>query len=214
MVSCRLACFASLISLVVGVGLGAVAQRTFGQRNRVVVETLTGEVPKPIASLPVPTPPEKKVELPKAPVDEWLEGPDKPYVEQDLAIAVGPVRIGTVKTKASFNSDDSIYTVIPIVITNRSSDRKIDYCTWPRGPATTCELKDDKGNQYTLYHGDLDVIEGQNGLAAIYPGKTHADVLLFERPVDAAQALFLRLSADVIGGKGCGRFKLTLPKER
>jgi hypothetical protein len=213
MVSCRLACFACLIALVAGVGLGAVAQRIYSQRHRAVVHTPTEELRKPVASLPTALP-EKKAEPPKAPADEWLEAPDKCYVEQDLAITVGPVRIGSVKTKPSFNSDDSIYTVIPIVITNRSTNRKVDYCTWPRGAAATCELKDDKGNQYAIFHGDIDAIEGQNGSAAIYPGKTHADILLFERPVDAAQILFLQLSADVIGGKGCGRFKLALPKER
>jgi len=215
MVSWRLACFSSLIALFVGVGLGAVAQRIYGQRQRpIVADNAIVELPKPVEEVPKVAPPPKEVKPAKPATDDWLDAPDKSYVEQEMAITVGPVRIGPVKTKPSFNSDDGIYTVIPIVIANRSTDRKIDYCTWPRGLATTCELKDDKGNQYTIYHGNLDVIEGQNGSAAIYPGKTHADLLLFERPVDAAQTLYLQLSADVIGGKGCGKFKLALPKER
>lgn len=102
-------------------------------------------------------------------------------------------------------SDDK-FLILAVRITNLSTARKLEYSTWQRGATLVDDLKN---NYKAANFGFGTDIVGNLGSAAIYSDKPQTDILVFERPVLAADDLFLELPARNVGGDLA--FRLRIP---
>jgi hypothetical protein len=102
--------------------------------------------------------------------------------------------------------------VIGLRVTNAGIARKITYAGWggtqtQDGPA----LRDNLGNSYPEKVFDPGwVVKGRAKGAAIPPGKTLDDVLIFQAPPATVERLRLELPATAVGAEG--RLRLEIPR--
>jgi regulator of protease activity HflC (stomatin/prohibitin superfamily) len=95
------------------------------------------------------------------------------------------------------------YLWVKITIENKSKTKKCDYMGWSADIITIdkrASVHDELGNTYRrISFGITDKVVGQLPRGdSIYPGKSLADVLVFEVPVDGAKELRLTLPAQQI----------------
>jgi hypothetical protein len=144
--------------------------------------------------------------------------PDASTLPVDLSkqmVVLDPIRIHLVRTHVgkvplktiggTGESKDDLFQVT-LRIENTHQTRKLDYHGWStEGPwlSDSGTLADEHGNHYKrITFGFGNKVAGQVYSESIYPGESITDVLVFERPVDAAKRLTLTLPASNFGGKG------------
>ncbi len=129
-----------------------------------------------------------------------------------VAVEVGKPRIVRADGRPGTPRDD--YLIIHLELTNNDPTKRIAYSGWggrvPR--AQRGILVDNHNNSYELKTFPQGPIEGQQTRTSLYPGEPMADLLVFERPVPAAEFLRLELPAAAFGETGAIRF--TIPKQR
>ena len=138
----------------------------------------------------------------------------KPQQQDDIRVTV--LRAAIEKVQVSHYSDkesmDELLT-IRLRIENLSGTRKHSYSGWGKSSpflSDSVSLADYLGNRYALVHfGALARIVGQVATADIYPEKELEDLLVFERPVDAATAVLLTLPGKNAGAQSDFEFIIT-----
>jgi hypothetical protein len=102
--------------------------------------------------------------------------------------------------------------VLGLRLTNAGVTRKINYAGWGgKDPAAQPVLRDNRGKAYPLKTFAAGwVVKGRAGEAAIPPGKSLDDVLVFEAPPDDISYLRLELPAAPVGAKG--QLRMEVPK--
>jgi hypothetical protein len=147
---------------------------------------------------------------------QWASAAD-PVRQGDIELRVTQVLEGKVPLRTGFDdretaSQDDLLA-INIEMKNLSRSSKIEYSSWQgrdmafsRDYAT---LQDNFGNGYKRisFGFGMDIV-GQTQSDSIYPGKSLADVLVFELPVDTAEYLNLELPAKNFGGEGMLRLRI------
>lgn len=103
----------------------------------------------------------------------------------DTAVAIGSSAYDSKASNGMF--------VVEIEVTNESRTKKRDYV----GSAQSCIAHDNLGNSYESYRpgSRYDVFGQVNGVAAVYPGESWKDLLIFEPPVDAADYVEILIPA-------------------
>jgi len=152
---------------------------------------------------------------PPAPAVQWADASNA-VRQGDVQVQVKGLTVGKVSLKDMFGETlESVDEVLALtlVISNMSAGKKIDFSTW-RGADFSFRrdfgsLTDDKENVYRRINFGLGrkPVGGADS-ESIYPGKTITDVLVFEKPVDAAKWLHLELPAGNFGGEGMIRFEV------
>jgi len=103
--------------------------------------------------------------------------------------------------------------LIRLSITNMTQGKKIDYSGWMGDYASLrdidSELTDNNDNRYksVTFGATTDVKDAETS-TSIYPGKTHADAIVFELPIEGVEYLRLKLSAKAFGEDGEIRFQI------
>ena len=115
-------------------------------------------------------------------------------------------------------SKDNLLTIV-MQITNVSQTKKVDYRTWGAKSLSMrrdfAKVRDEYDNFYKrLDFGFGNKPTGRTEQASIRPGESMTDVLIFERPVDAARFLHLELPGANFGGEGMIRFEIPLTKNK
>lgn len=102
-----------------------------------------------------------------------------------------------------------------VLVSNLSRTRLIQFTTWRAKQFSTeadsATLTDNNGNIYANYQYDRPLYEEQDE-ATIYPGRSYADLITFQIPVENSKWLHLELPAGNFGGIGSVRFEI--PKSR
>ena len=165
----------------------------------------------PTAGEPDETPAPPKIEFHDA---------KNPLQLGNVKIQITQVVIGKVPLHRKIMGDDTesqddLLTVW-LEITNTTTNKKIDYQGWMSSFASMMDidavLTDNNDNRYRgISFGATSVVKDAKTNESIYPGKSIADAVVFELPIDGAEYLDLKLSA-----KGCkedGEFKFRIPAE-
>ena len=123
------------------------------------------------------------------------------------ALGFSPVVLSDSDNRFRLPTDER-YMWFHLHIQNTSRTRKYDYSTWG-GPRSgilfladeVATLQDDCGNSYNrvIFANKL---VGRTSSAAIYPGDSIEDLLVFEAPVAAAKSFLLRLPGMALEQKG------------
>lgn len=149
---------------------------------------------------------------------EWAPH-DQPVRQGDIQVQILGASVGKVSVDDALSfSDEPSYSAedllaITLSISNLSETKKITYRTWAgadfsfdRDYAT---LRDEHENTYARSaFGSTAEPVGRTRHESIRPGESVTDVLVFERPIDAAEALRLELPAENFGGEGMLRIEL------
>jgi hypothetical protein len=134
----------------------------------------------------------------------------------DVQVQVKGVKVGKIAVKDIMSGDQQSnddLLAVTIEVSNLSAGKKIDFTTW-RGERMSFDLAfasltDDNENTYKrISFGATTRIVGGVDNESIYPGKAISDVLVFEKPVDAAKWLHLELPAKNFKGEGVLRFAI------
>ncbi len=163
-------------------------------------------------------------------VDESTDSPQPPKVEfhdaksplqlGNVKLQITRVEIGKVPLHRTIMGDDTEskddLLMIWLEITNTTTNKKIDYQGWMSTYASLSDinavLTDNNDNRYRgISFSATSVVKDAKTNESIYPGKSIADAVVFELPIDGAEYLDLKLSA-----KGCkedGEFKFRIPIE-
>ncbi len=126
---------------------------------------------------------------------------------------IGPVQIrDAIRGTLSDSAED--YLAIPVTVFNKSDVRKLEY----QGSAsnifiTHATVTDDLGNKYrAIDFGLIDKVAGQQKDVSLYPGESAADLYVFERPVDKAKNLTLRIDGQALGQDQPFQVRFSTPK--
>lgn len=149
---------------------------------------------------------------------DWAPS-DQPVRQGDIQVKIIEARVGTVEIRGRYGLEgdtertDDAYTVITLEITNLGTTKKIEYASWGGKGYDRVRhlagLQDEFENDYTRAIGDLRGTPiGRTPEASIRPGDSVIDVLVFERPIDAATVLRLTLPAIRFGGEGMLRLEI------
>ncbi len=127
-----------------------------------------------------------------------------------VAVELGKPRIVRAGGRPGTPRDD--YLIIQLELTNNDPAKKVVYSGWGgRVPiAQRATLVDNHNNSYEPKTFPQGPIEGQQTRTSLYPDEPMADLLVFERPVSAAEVFRLELPAAAFGETGAIRF--TIPK--
>ncbi len=143
---------------------------------------------------------------------------DKPLVVGDVEIRITSVTVGVVpltRIDGSLGESAKSHLSIKIEVKNLSTNRKIRYESFA-GPAFSpyadrASLRDNFGNSYNAVgFKSLAVPVGRTERESIYPGKSIADVLLFEPPVDGIKFLDLELPLSLVEASGDARVRIPM----
>lgn len=129
----------------------------------------------------------------------------------DIKISFGKPAVGKVQVKGfgdAVADSDETYLKVPLVVANGSAAKKFDYRSVNRLHAPS--LKDEHGNSYKMTDPGINDIVGHTPRAPVYPGKSVADVWLFEPPVAAATEASLVVPLEPFGGTGRAMVKMRL----
>ena len=146
--------------------------------------------------------------------DAWKSASTTTQLD-DLEVAFATAKIGKVPLinfgKEGQSKDELL--IITLTLTNKSAEKKIEYRGWGGDPISIGEaaatLTDDRGNRYKRIHFGMSTpIKGQLSNESIYPGGAKTDVLVFEKPIDNAEALRLELPGAAIGSSEVGRIAI------
>lgn len=120
--------------------------------------------------------------------------------------------------------DDALF--IPVIVSTDSPKERVGFRAWrePFGGARGATIADNNGTKYDMRGFDADIdgliapllrerLKGDIGTGSgpVYANQPRVDVLLFDRPTQAAEYLDLDLDAANVGEKGTIRFRI--PRE-
>jgi hypothetical protein len=134
----------------------------------------------------------------------------------DVQVQIKGAKVGKIAVKDYMGGDKESsdeLLAITVEVSNLSAGKKIDFTTW-RGERLSFEgafssLTDDNENTYKrINFGSTTRIVGGVENESVYPGKAVTDMLVFEKPVDAAKWLHLELPAKNFKGEGVLRFEI------
>jgi len=157
--------------------------------------------------------------VPEEPTVEWASI-EHPIRQGDLQLRFVSAKIGKVEIEQqfSFGDDGTAFSenellAITLELTNLSETKKIDYKTWAGEDVSFrrdfATLIDEYENSYArVGFGFSAKLIGRTESASIRPGERVTDVLVFETPIDAAEALRLELPARNFGGEGMLRIEI------
>jgi hypothetical protein len=197
------------------VGVGSALQQIEAERNKPKTQAT------PANPSGATTPEEAGAAKPSAGAATVWHGADEPLALGDVTLRITDVRIGKVPLTRTFGTQDSESAeellTIRVEITNTSTGKKLDYLGWMASFASasgiTAKLTDENENDYRMsYFPASTSVKGAKTSESIYPGKTHEDAIVFERPVDSAQRLMLTLSGKGLGQDG--EFRFEIPRSR
>ncbi len=139
----------------------------------------------------------------------WKDAGSGPVTENGIAVTVKKVSIGKVRLKDfgedSMSKDDLL--IVELEINNTDKGKKVDYSGWAKGGNAT--MKDASGNNYKrITFGTATVVGQIAGATSLYPSKPVSDVLVFERPIESAKELRLRLPLSAVDKTGVIRLKI------
>ncbi len=155
-------------------------------------------------------PPSPKEETP-IPVHDIANGP---VVVGDVRITLLEVDVRQVAVQdlRGERQTKEQHLVVKISVENTSATHKIEYSSPAHGGSIFepwIGLTDEHGNRYPAVDMVFDRIVGNTSVASIYPGKSITDLLVYEKPVDTAKTLTLRISKQCY--KGDEDLKVTFP---
>lgn len=106
---------------------------------------------------------------------------------------------------------DEAFLILKVEILSSAPNEKREYRSW-RGvsgvSSDDATLIDNFRNEYAPHHYDATSLPGAVGFASLYPGTPITDILVFERPIETAQELFLELDGRNVGATGTFRFRV------
>jgi hypothetical protein len=107
----------------------------------------------------------------------------------------------------------SVYLILALRIKNISETKKLRYRSWGGLDAPAAVLKDSFGNTYARFPSTRELaVKGHLASARIDPGESVVDVLVFERPIDRADAVFLTLPMTAFEGEAEGEIIFRIPR--
>lgn len=126
----------------------------------------------------------------------------------NLQMRVSGAKLDIVELFDGFRRSESVAPLLSVRLSIENvSETKLERAsTWADSDVT---LVDDVGNEYVPVRFKSGAVPtGQiKGNEPVYPGKKIVDVLVFERPVEAAKKLTLKLPASNVGGNGSLKFE-------
>jgi hypothetical protein len=145
---------------------------------------------------------------------EWADASEG-VRQGDIEVRVTSVKIDHVELK-DFTDDarsKGKLAIIELAIANRGQTKKLQYESWSGSasflPENVATLSDSFDNRYQrITFGALTSVPGQLTKESVYPGKSVADLLIFEPPIATAEFLKLELPAGAFGGTGMLRLKI------
>ncbi len=145
--------------------------------------------------------------------EKWLDATKEKAAAGPVNIRVVSVRVDKPRIlrstgRAAAPKEDCLIVTLELV--NTDPQKKIVHAGWSRAPAMQrVALNDNHGNPYKLENFRSGTVEGQQSeSASLYADDPVSDVLVFERPVDAAEYLRLELPASAVGQPGVLRFQI------
>ncbi|MCX7013853.1 MAG: hypothetical protein NTW86_15100 [Candidatus Sumerlaeota bacterium] len=148
-------------------------------------------------------------------VAEWARVPSA-VRQGEIQVRVKSARLGKIPLKDLFGestrSTEDLLSVA-LEVTNSSKTKKINFLSW-RGQDFAfgrdfAVLTDDSNNVYKrITFGATTQIVGSADRQSVYPGKSIADILVFEKPIDNLKWLHLEIPAGNVGGEGMFRFEI------
>lgn len=129
----------------------------------------------------------------------------------DARVKITKVSVQKVQYKAGLFNDSKFTSDEPLImiwinIENLSKTKKMDY--FRRSGFSGIKLIDEHDNSYGQRLDDED-IDGATQYKSLYPGdEAITDVMIFERPVDAAKQLQFSYPSLFIGDKGNHEFRI------
>jgi hypothetical protein len=170
-----------------------------------------------------PEPIQKEVEI-KPAAKNVPQGPfwspvNKTVRQGDIQVEIGNAHVDNVilvKSSGEKVLSGETHLAIVLSLTNVNQNKKVEYQGWTGKKYNFdreldfATIKDNFGNQYKRI--DFGIFLSPFGSvseeAAIYPGKSIIDVLVFQRPIETASYLDLELPAANYGGEGAIRFRI------
>ncbi|MDZ7620699.1 MAG: DUF4339 domain-containing protein [Patescibacteria group bacterium] len=143
--------------------------------------------------------------------DRWLDATKEQASTGPVNVRIVSVRIDKPRIirgtgRAATPKEDCLIVTLELV--NSDPEKKIVHAGWGRPPAIQrVAINDNHGNPYKVetYSGTID---GQQSNTSLYADDPIQDVLVFERPVPAAEYLRLELPASAVGENGVLRFQI------
>jgi hypothetical protein len=146
----------------------------------------------------------------------WVDAQRDALVHGDVRLRVSSARVEPVAFEPvpGKSPPGDRCLVVGLRITNAGVVRKINYAGWG-GAANSQDkpvLRDNKGKTYAekVFAAGW-VVKGRVANAAIAPGKTLDDVLVFEAPPPGVEHLRLELPASAVGAEG--RLRMEIPRQ-
>lgn len=158
-----------------------------------------------------------RVSAPPSPGDlDWLNATQgQAFERSSIRIELTKHGVGRVplKSMGQVGESEDEHLMVVVKVTNRDAARLVDFRGWSSAGQSPA-LVDDLGNQYRpVRFGLTTEVLGQTASVSLYADKPVEDLLVFQRPVGPAVALFLRLPlSDAMGG-GEARFKFSPPSK-
>lgn len=128
-------------------------------------------------------------------------------IVNSYAIKIERIVLGKVKTVTLLGNaitTEEGYLSVEIGVTNDHPTRKVDAWSWGsfgafESSSDLAMLKDEFGNEYFIVHVAGSPVDVDfRSRHVLYPGETMRDLLVFERPVDGATELTLRLDVSLL----------------
>jgi hypothetical protein len=154
--------------------------------------------------------------------EDWVDAQSKEIRHGDVKLQVHAVEIGPVKMQAKagegeFSPTQENYLVVGITLTNTGEKQKREYTGW--GSFATelngnpPKLIDSQGRDYKLVtFGQNAAIEGRLNSVNLVRGQSKRDVLIFARPPDDVEVVYLTLPGENIGEKEPIRLRLAIAR--
>jgi len=140
---------------------------------------------------------------------------NRAVVLNDISVSIIDAVIGQVKSYNSSGREyftDAELLVVTVQLTNVSETRRIEYHTWGgvnRYDEVATRLTDNYDNYYKwLYLDNYTTPEGRVNEFTLNPDVTITDVLIFEKPIDVAETMYLELPGVNIGSSDWLRFEI------
>lgn len=150
---------------------------------------------------------------------QWLDASKDTATAGPVSVRVVSTRIdrprlesprGTTVPKTDYLITD--YLIVDLELTNNDPAKKAVHSGWGGRAAAAhgVSLRDNHGNRYKPGAFPGRAIKGQQSNVSLYADEPVHDILVFERPVEAAEYLRLTLPASAVeqGGKGMLRFQI------
>lgn len=160
---------------------------------------------KPPPPPPPPSPPVETVQYCDALNETATIGPVNVRV---VSVQMGKPRVARRNGRIATPKED--YLIVTLELLNKDAAKKVVYAGWGGGIYGTggTSLVDSFKTPYLVKLFSGGIVEGQQREVSLFGGEPLRDVLVFERPVDAADYLRLSLPGAALGQDGTVRFEI------